>query len=499
MTSPMFPATKLLLRDSRTTDSARGRPIRKFLFGLGPHSAACALLGNSRTTDSPRERPIRKFLFGLGPHSAACALLIPALAGLSLFGQLVPADETPATASDLNVNSRYTIESINFVDHRDYKLSTSSLDEIRHLVGAKVSTEALNRLALRIRDELRAHDVTFKLTRGGDPDSVRVLIKVDRAAGSFDASVPNLSYNSVLGFTGTGQVTSTIGPNTFTFRMLHDSDNFIERFSGVQTRYDRFALSNGRIRLSFEFDGYADQYASSTLAALDSASRPSFLSAGAYGSRLNFEPSATFLLAEPLTLTVGFSFEQLNSLPLAARSESANAVINTLRYHQRWAGSGDSRQELDAGYSLRAATTLLASDLPYTRHLAHLKYNYSSRSQSIEVTVMAGALYGQAPLFERFSLGDSTLLRGWNKYDLDPLGGNRVAYGSVTYGYHVMRVFYDTGSVWDKGKSPEPKESVGVGVSSGLGVLEKGAFLVALAFPLRQGHITPVVIAGMNF
>src|SRR5271170_5205254 len=131
MTSPMFPATKLLLRDSRTTDSPRGRPIRKFLFGWGP-------------------------------HSAACALLIPALAGLSLFGQLVPADETPATASDLNVNSRYTIESINFVDHRDYKLSTSSLDEIRHLVGAKVSTEALNRLALRIRDELRAHDVTFK-------------------------------------------------------------------------------------------------------------------------------------------------------------------------------------------------------------------------------------------------------------------------------------------------------------------------------------------------
>jgi hypothetical protein len=50
-----------------------------------------------------------------------------------------------------------------------------------------------------------------------------------------------------------------------------------------------------------------------------------------------------------------------------------------------------------------------------------------------------------------------------------------------------------------KGKSPEAKESAGVGVSSGLGVLEKGAFLVALAFPLREGHVTPVVIAGMNF
>ncbi|MGA2877896.1 MAG: BamA/TamA family outer membrane protein, partial [Bryobacteraceae bacterium] len=183
----------------------------------------------------------------------------------------------------------------------------------------------------------------------------------------------------------------------------------------------------------------------------------------------------------------------------AARSESANAVINTLRYHQRWAGSDDSTQELDAGYSLRAATTVLASDLAYTRHVAHLKYNYSSRTQSVEVKMIAGAIYGQAPLFERFALGDSTLLRGWNKYELDPLGGNRLAYGSVTYGYHIMRVFYDTGSVWDQGKSLEVKESAGIGVSSGLGVLEKGAFLVALAFPLRQGHTTPVVIAGMNF
>jgi len=441
--------------------------------------------------------------------------LIPVLAAVTLPGQsLTPVSGSPAgelpepQASDLNVNSRYTIESINFVDHRDYQLSTSSLEEIRRLVGAKVSTEALDRLALRIREELRAHDVTFKLARGAEPQSVRVLIQVDRAGGSFDASVPNLSYNSALGFTGTGQLSSSVGPNAFTFRMLRDADALIERVSGLQAKYERLTLANGRIRLGFELDAYQNQYASSTLAALAIDSRPSSesssIGSGAYGSRLNYEPSATFVIAAPLTYTVGLGFEQLNNLPSAARSESANAVINTLRYHQRWVASdkpesGPSTQELDAGYSLRAATTLLASNLAYTRHVAHLKYNYSSRTQSVEVTMMAGAIYGQAPLFERFALGDSTLLRGWNKYDLDPLGGNRLAYGSVTYGYHMMRVFYDTGSVWDQGKSPEAKESAGVGVSSGLGILEKGAFLVALAFPLRQGHVTPVVIAGMNF
>ena len=432
--------------------------------------------------------------------SALKVVVLSSLLAFSLSSQSLPPDA--AEAADLNVNSRYTIESINFVDQHEYKLSTSALDEIRHLVGAKVSTEALDRLAMRIRGELRAHDVTFKLARGLDPESVRVLIQVDHAGGSFNASVPNLAYNSALGFTGTGELSSTIGPNAFTFRMLRDSDTLIERFSGVQAKYERALSANGRIRLAFEFDGYQDQYAPSTLAALDaphSSSQSSLSGPEAYGSRLNYEPSATFVLAAPLTLTVGFSFEQLNGLPMAARSESAHAVINSLRYRQRWATSGDSTQELDAGYSLRAATTVLASDLAYTRHVAHLKYNYSSRTQSVEVKMIAGAIYGQAPLFERFALGDSTLLRGWNKYELDPLGGNRLAYGSVTYGYHMMRVFYDTGSVWDQGKSPEVKESVGVGMSSGLGVFEKGAFLVALAFPLGQSHVTPVLIAGMNF
>src|SRR5580692_3564359 len=122
--------------------------------------------------------------------------LICTLAGVPLFAQSIAppgeTQETSATNLDQNINSRYTIESINFVDHREYKLSPSALDEIRHLVGAKVNTEALDRLALRIRGELRAHDVTFKLTRGAEPESVRVLINVERAGGSFDASVPNL-------------------------------------------------------------------------------------------------------------------------------------------------------------------------------------------------------------------------------------------------------------------------------------------------------------------
>ncbi|HEX5227638.1 MAG TPA: BamA/TamA family outer membrane protein [Bryobacteraceae bacterium] len=427
----------------------------------------------------------------------ATRVVMMATLAVSLAAQSIdPAANTEETASDPNVNSRYTIESINFIDHRDYKLSPHSQEEIRSLTGARLSSEALDRLTARLRDELRAHDVTFRLTRGEQPDSVRVLIHVDHAGGAIDASIPTLSYNSQFGVTGTAQLSSAIGPNTFSIRMVRDVDTLIERYTGMQASYERSVAPN--VRIGFEFDGYANEYDPSTLIALND-SRPSSLGAGAYGSRLNYEPSATFVIAEPLTYTVGMSFEQLNGRPGGARSQVANALVNILRFHEHWSGSDGNAQDLDAGYSLRATTALLGSDLPYTRHVAHVKYNYTSRTQSLQVIMLAGAIYGTAPLFERFALGDSSLLRGWNKYELDPLGGNRLAYGSVTYGYRMLRVFYDAGSVWDQGKTSGMKDSAGVGVSSNLGVLQKGAFLLALAFPLRQGRITPVVIAGMNF
>jgi hypothetical protein len=419
-------------------------------------------------------------------------VLLPLLAVATLAAQSLESGDDP------NVNSRYTIESISFVDAHPYKLSPSALEEMRALIGARLNTEALNRLAGRIRGELQAHDVKFRLARGGDPDSVKVLLDVDKGKGDMDLSIPQFAYNSKLGWTGIGEGSVNIGANALTLGLRSDGDTLIERFTGIKARYDRTAVRSKRVRLSFEFDAYHEQYNQATLLALDTTTASS-LGAGAYRSRLNFEPSATFVVLNPLTLTVGLSFEQLQPELTAARSESANAVINTLRYHSHWRESDATKMELDAGYSLRAATRLLSSDLGYTRHQGNARYDYLHDHQSIEVTVVFGAIYGRAPLFERFVLGDSTMLRGWNKFDLDPLGGNRLAYGSVTYGYHIMRVFYDTGAVWDQGKTPERKQSAGIGVSGGLGVLQRGAFLLALAFPLREGRVDPVLIAGMNF
>ncbi len=426
--------------------------------------------------------------------------LLPLVSAAVLVAQsgpsqsLLPASpaSTAVPAADLNVNSKYIVESIRFLGH-SYQLSRSAMEEMHRLIGARLNTEALTKLTARIRTELRAHSVTFKLDRGAQPGTVTVLLAVDKR---FDLSIPRFAYNSNEGWTGIGEGRATLGPNVFTLDVVSDRDTEVEQFAGIQAKYERFI--GERVRGGFEFDLYHEMYDPETRLALTDESSSS-LGAGTYRSRMNFEPSATFVLAKPLTLTVGVSFEQLQPEFSAARLESANLVVNTLRYHQRWEDSNATIQELDAGYNLRAATKLLQTDFGYTRHSVNAGYHYSHDHQIVEIGLSLGLIYGNAPLFERFVLGNSYTLRGWNRYDLDPLGGNRLAYGTVTYGYHIMRVFYDTGSVWDHGRSPELRQSAGVGISSGFGRLQRGAFLLAVAFPLRQSHVDPVLIAGMNF
>ena len=107
---------------------------------------------------------------------------------------------------------------------------------------------------------------------------------------------------------------------------------------------------------------------------------------------------------------------------------------------------------------------------------------------------------GAAPLYERFVVGNSSLLRGWNRYEIDPLGGNRILHNSVDYSFRVnasnkpkaVEVFYDAGVLWNQGQSAPVRNSFGVGY-------RQSVFSLALAFPLRQGRVDPVFMVGMNY
>lgn len=390
---------------------------------------------------------------------------------------------------ELNVNSRYKVESVEVTGRRGTRLSEGLRVDLNKVVGQRLDHAVLDRLAARIKKELHVSSVTVKVSRGSLPEHVAVEFQVTKSHESdFELNMPKFLYHAKQGWSGMGEATVHAGGNDFTFGLLSDGDESIERFAGIQARFQRKQVGTQRLGLGFEFDSYHQQWNNATL----TAAPPTDDFPGIYRSRQNFAPTATLVLAQPLTLSVGVSFERLQTQYPVARTESANAAVTTLRYQQRWKDSEETSQELDASYELRAATKTLESDFVYVRHTITVRYTFRHERSTVAIGFLGGGMNGRAPLFERFVLGNASTLRGWNKYDLDPLGGDRVAHGSLEYRYRIFQIFYDTGSVWDRGKDHEQKQSLGAGI-------RVEGFQLAFAFPIRSGRVEPVFYAGLNF
>jgi outer membrane protein assembly factor BamA len=154
------------------------------------------------------------------------------------------------------------------------------------------------------------------------------------------------------------------------------------------------------------------------------------------------------------------------------------------------------QQQIDGKYSLRIATRALGSTYTYARHLVSMKYEAKSGRQTISDEFTGGAIVGQAPLFDRFVLGSSSTLQGWDRYEIDPLGASRVVHNEVTYGYRVgegtVEGFYDTGALWQSDHGGMLRHSLGAGYKQGI-------FVLSMGFPVRNGRIEPVFMAGMNY
>ena len=396
---------------------------------------------------------------------------------------------------DMNVNARYTVESVELAGDNSPTISTGLRGELTRLVGEKLNPAALDDLARRIRRELHVRAVTHRLLRGQTPEHVRVVFDVRGTPAKFEASVPKLVYRSDAGLSGAVEGTATVGAHAFTLGVVSDGDVLAERYSGIVARYEDKRLSSDRVRFRLDFESYRDQWNPATVQALDQPGAAADTS-GIYRTRQNIQPLVTFVISRgapgTVNLSLGASFERFQTQFPAARTESSNAMVTTLRYHRRLEGSGANQQEWDAGYSLRAATSSLGSDFAFARHQGDVRYAYIwGRSQILD-GFTAGEITGRAPLYERFILGDSSMLRGWNRFEIDPLGGSRVVHNSLEYRYRLFDVFYDSGAIWDEGQTAVLRHSVGVGV-------RQNGLYAALAFPIKEGHIEPVFMVGMNY
>src|SRR5215475_14427297 len=77
-----------------------------------------------------------------------------------------------------NVNSRYIVESVNVSGQRQSALSTTLRGEIDQVVGGNLDHSYLEKLADRIKKELRVSDVKISVTKGTMPDHVTVNFEI---------------------------------------------------------------------------------------------------------------------------------------------------------------------------------------------------------------------------------------------------------------------------------------------------------------------------------
>lgn len=389
-----------------------------------------------------------------------------------------------------NVNTRYTIGEVDIADPIVKRISRSLRSELDSLVGQRFDPQLVSDFADKIRAQIH-RSVSHKIEKGAQPEQVRLLYTADGPRiDEDDAQVTKLKYHHRQGWTAGFGTGFDIHGTRFEFGIQSDADQLLERYAGFTAAVSRRITD--RVRLRFESEAYHQQWNRATLVEMEERGQ----SDGIYRERFALEPSVIVTLAEPLTVTAGVSIQQIQFQFPAARFQSANAFETTLRYKTRWRGSDSYGQELDAGYALRAAATLLGSDFAYTRQVAHANYSIRRDENLIMLRFLAGLLNGDAPLFDRFALGSASTLRGWHKFDINPTGGNRMVHGSVAYRYRALGFFYDAGAVWDTGKEAEDRHSVGVTLA--LGALRDGPYLT-LAFPLRNGAIQPLFMMGMNF
>jgi outer membrane protein assembly factor BamA len=393
--------------------------------------------------------------------------------------------------SEFNVNTRYTVENIlvagaewttDLVASHDDHISFGIRRDLVALIGQKLNPAALDDLAKRLRKEFRARTVEHHVMRGKTTDTVQVVFDIKLRPARFDVSVPKFAYNSNQGWNGAGEATATLNHNSFTAGLVSDGDELLERYTGVEARYENSHLGSDNLRFKFEFDDFHDLWNPQTAAEAGAA---------IYRTRQSYEPLLTLAVARPLTVSFGMSFERMQDEGPAARVEAANAFIASVRFRRRMEDD-DNQQDFDAGYDLRAGMRTLASDYGYNRHHFEFRYTWTRGKQIVIDDAVGGIITGVAPLYDRFALGNSSILRGWNKYELDPLGGNRMLNNSVEYRYGAFQAFFDTGAIWDGGEAVVVRKSVGVG-------LREGPFSVAVAFPLKDGRTDPVFMVSMNY
>jgi len=391
-----------------------------------------------------------------------------------------------------NINARYIVESVD-IDGPASEVSQGLRDDLQNLVGKRLDTDEAEKLKDRLEKELPGRDIARRISKGSEAGRIRVVFEIIEAPWiPFAPTRSKLVYHAEQGWSGVLDIPITVSGSRHRFTaglVFNDIDDLIEEYSGFRLGFESRKIGTDKLGVRLDFGHFNATWEDATLSALSiSPTIPE-----PYRNRLTFEPTATFAFSPSVRLAGGVSLSDLESLTHAPDSQKANAWIAGISADHTWkAADGRSSQSVEASYQLRAAVDGLDNDLLYKRHLGQASYRYKQGRGEALGSISLGYISGQPPLFERFSLGNSTTLRGFDKYDIAPTGGERMFHSSIEYRYHHVGVFFDTGSVWDRDGDAKIRYSTGFGVNN-------DSFFLLLGFPLNGNDATPIFMTGVRF
>jgi len=399
-----------------------------------------------------------------------------------------------ATERDDNINKQYTVEQADINGVPDAELTQGMRDDLRAVVGNRLDSAEAIRLQERIERELSGYDVSRRIQRGSERGRIQLVYEARKkeppAWLRFDPLRTNVLYHSEHGWgsyldLGIGDGNVRVTP----IFAIDNEDDLVEEYSGYGVRFEARKLGTRRLGASLEWSKFDQDWRGATVDAL--ALRPDIPSL--YSERSTFTPVVKFAITPELSLAGGVSITELEPLDGATTgSRMANAAIAAIDYTRKWERDGsDSTHRVEASFGVRGGSRELESDLAYTRYLGQGWYRYDVGRHHVQVSGMAGGITGQAPLFERFTLGDSTKLRGWDKYEIAPAGGDRVMYAAVEYRYTGVALFFDVGSVWDANTERRVRTSAGFGFHAGPAFFTVG-------FPLNTDNLTAIFTLGLR-
>jgi hypothetical protein len=392
-----------------------------------------------------------------------------------------------------NINARYTVESVEIEGLDEREISAALRDRLQALVGGQLDPAQADMLVEELEKERPGYDVSRRIERGARRGRIRLVFRFSETEQlrwlPFTRSRSKYVYHSDEGWSAVHDIPMGTRDHRVTLGFAaDDNDTLVEEYSGVRVRFESRRIGSERIGASLEAAWLNNTWRAPTQAAIDAD--PAI--PGPYRHRLTVEPKVTVALTRSLRATGGLSLSSLESLHQSPDSQMASAVVGALTFSQRWNRDRRTYQTAEASYELRASVDGLGSALSYKRHLGRARYRFENRHNGIIAEVFAGGITGQAPLFERFTLGDSTTLRGWNKFELAPAGGDRVFHQSLEYRVHGFALFLDTGAIWNAGGASTLRASTGLGFHT-------DHSFVTVAFPLDAPGAGATFMIGVRF